>query len=283
MNIQFFSPSHNQGPLLVRAMRDWPDAWDEELKRLMPTMTNHSIAKLLGATPGLVGFRIKKVGLTRTPEQNQALYSTIEGRLKAGVNEVNQQPAGTCKWIKKHKNRPNEKPEWWIFLGKGERMPLRRYLWQTWIGPIPKGYNVCFVDNNSKRCLLSNLICIPNSEMAHRNRNGIKIGVTMRAFWKTPEGKLTQRKRSKALLAFWRSPEGKARIAQRSEKISQMNAEDKIDNPFRRLHDSIVAYYLSQDPETQQYILENQPELIELKRTELLLKRAIKQQKGHDE
>jgi len=276
MNIQFFSHADNQ-PGLIRAMKDWPDEWDDELRRLMPTTTNCKIAQVLGASPGLVGFRIKKLGLVRSDESMKLLYSDIEGRLKMGVNQINQQAAGTIKWIKKHKNRPAEKPEWWIFLGKGERMPLRRHLWLTWIGPIPKGHNIIFVDHNPRRCLLSNLECIPNGEMAKRNRNLIKMSLTNRNNWASPKGEERKKRHSLIMRKFFKSEQGIQTLAKRTELIKQMYAEGLINNPFRRLDDNIIAYYLSQDPEMRQYILDNEPELIDLKRTQLLLNRAIKQ------
>ncbi|GAB2549646.1 HNH endonuclease [Spirosoma aerophilum] len=274
MKIHFFNQADNT-PGLVRAMKDWPDSWDNELRRLLETTTNHQIAKQLGASPGLVGFRIKRLGLTRTPEAHERLYGTLRGRLVSGMNVKNQQAPGTIKWIKKHKNRPAEKPEWWIFLGKGERMPLRRYLWLTWIGPIPKGYNVIFVDHNPRRCVLSNLECIPNSEMAGRNRNLIKMSLTNRNTWASPKGEERRKRHSEIMRRFWQSDEGNRTLVKRSDLIRQMNAAGLINNPFRNLHDTVVAYYISQDPEIKKILLEDRPDLIELKRTEILLKRAI--------
>lgn len=274
INIRFFTPEDNS-PGLIRAMKDWPAKWDADLRRLMPTTTNHQIARQLGATPGLVGFRIQKLGLTRAPEDHERLYGNLRGRLVSGMNVVNQQAPGTCKWIHKHKNRPQEKPEWWVFLGKGERMPLRRWLWLTWIGPIPKGHNVIFVDHNPRRCVLSNLECIPNSEMAKRNRNLIKMALTNRNNWASPESWKRRKKLSESLRRFWRSEEGQQVMAKRSELISQMNKAGLINNPFRNLHDSVVAYYIAQDPDLKKAILEEHPDLIELKRTQIHLKRAI--------
>lgn len=284
LRIRFFTPREAKHPsTYIRSMKDWPAEWDKPLEQLMPTHTNQAIGKLLGATPGLVGFRIQKLGLSRSPEAQQRLYSALTGRLLAGANKANQQAPGTCKWIKKHPKRPSEKPEWWIFLGNAERMPLRRYLWQTWIGPIPKGYNICFADGNTRRCTLENLICIPNNEMAKRNRLAIQGAMFNRAYWLTPAAKESQIKRSASLAAFWKTPEGKQVLARRSDKIRQMNAEGLINNPFRNLHDHVVAFYLAPyDPAMQQYILEQEPGLLELKRAEVLLKRQLKAVKNDD-
>lgn len=261
---------------LIRSMKKWSAEWDARLVELMPNYTNCRIAKMLGATSGLVGHRIKRLGLTRTPEQHQRLYAAYAGRLNAGVNPANQQPSGTCRWINKRPtSRRTAKPEWWIFLGRGERMPLRRYLWETWVGPVPKGYNVCFADADPRRCLLSNLICMPTAQMPGYFREQIRQAMYRRAYWLTPEWAESRRKTTASMRKFWQSPEGKAVLAAKSQKMRDMYAADAINNPWRRLHDSAVAYYLARDPEIREEILTHHPELIELKRTQLQLNRAI--------
>ncbi len=46
-----------------------------------------------------------------------------------------------------------------------------RYLWKQKYGEIPEGYNIIFIDGNSKNCKIENLACVSNAELAEMNRH----------------------------------------------------------------------------------------------------------------
>ncbi len=46
-----------------------------------------------------------------------------------------------------------------------------RYLWKEKHGEIPKGYNIIFIDGNSRNCKIENLKCVSNAELAEMNRH----------------------------------------------------------------------------------------------------------------
>lgn len=46
-----------------------------------------------------------------------------------------------------------------------------RYLWEQENGNIPKHYNVVFKDGNRRNCVIENLACISNAELAEMNRH----------------------------------------------------------------------------------------------------------------
>lgn len=48
-------------------------------------------------------------------------------------------------------------------------MEYHRYLWEQENGAIPKGYNIFFKDGNRRNCMIENLECISNAELARRN------------------------------------------------------------------------------------------------------------------
>lgn len=172
-----------------------------------------------------------------------------------------QQLAGTVRWIKKHPQR-SEQPEYWIFLGKGMRMPLKRYLWIQHVGEIPIGYVIAYKDGNSKRCVLTNLECVPRAALAERNRSA-KAYEKLSAFFKTEAGKEVIKKRTKKIQAFWDSEQG-----------TELKKRRKESSPFITLTDGAVALYIAyHDPELRKTIIEKYPEIIELKRNILKIKR----------
>lgn len=182
-----------------------------------------------------------------------------------------QQPAGTVKWILKHRNR-NEKPEWWIFLGKGERMPLKRYLWITHVGEIPKNCVIRFKDGNPARCILSNLECITKGENGKRNRStDPMIYEKVKAFFKTEEGKKVAKARGEKTLNWW-----KTQTKERRQMVA-MYAKKRIkDDPGALLTDKMVAYFLTTHrPDLREEVMKDK-ELINLKRSQIKLKRLCK-------
>jgi len=48
---------------------------------------------------------------------------------------------------------------------------LHRHLWMTHHGDIPKGSNVIFRDGDTMNCVIENLECITDKELAYRNRH----------------------------------------------------------------------------------------------------------------
>lgn len=182
-----------------------------------------------------------------------------------------QQPAGTVKWILKHRNR-NEKPEWWIFLGEGERMPLKRYLWLTHVGEIPKGYVIRYKDGNSKRCILSNLECVSRGENGNRNRpQGSIISEKNKAFYRTENGQKSKIERGEKIKKWW-STQPKERRQMVAKKSRELLKKDV--GAF--LTDKMVVYYLTTyRPDLREDVMKDK-ELINLKRTQIKLKRVCK-------
>lgn len=179
-----------------------------------------------------------------------------------------QQKPGTVKWILKHKCR-EEKPEYWIFLGKGQRMPLKRHLWQTHVGEIPKGYVIRYKDGNPRRCILSNLECITRGENGKRNRrNKPEIYEKIKAFFKTEKGKRVAKERAKKTLSWW-ATQGK----ERRNTLLEKSKKKRETHPDLFLTDKVIAFYLTtHKPDIRQEVLENK-ELINLKRTQIKLKK----------
>lgn len=182
-----------------------------------------------------------------------------------------QQPAGTVKWIKKHPKR-KEKPEWWIFLGKGERMPLKRYLWITHVGEIPKNHVIRFKDGNPARCILSNLECISRGENGSRNRTSDPmIYEKVKAFFKTEEGKKVAETRGDKLRKWWgtQTKESRRRVGMYTKNLRK-------NDPGALLTDKMVAYFLTTHrPDLREEVMKDK-ELINLKRSQIKLKRLCK-------
>jgi len=58
-----------------------------------------------------------------------------------------------------------------IRISEGDWMFLHRHIWEEHHGEIPDGFNVVFKDGNPMNCVISNLECISNAELAERNRH----------------------------------------------------------------------------------------------------------------
>lgn len=151
-------------------------------------------------------------------------------------------------------------------------MPLKRYLWITHVGEIPKNCVIRFKDGNSARCILSNLECITKGENGARNRTDDPIIYEKaKAFFRTEEGKKVAEARGKKILNWWKTQGTKRRqmVAMAAKKLRE-------DDLGALLTDKMVAYFLTTHrPDLREEVMKDK-ELINLKRSQIKLKRLCK-------
>lgn len=183
---------------------------------------------------------------------------------------ANQYPPGTVKWLKKHQKR-NEKPEWWIFIGDGSRMPLKRFIYLNYVGDVPKGMVLRYKNGNPKRCILSNI------ELTTRGKVGLNnlsrdpaIYAKAKAFYQTERGKEVLKRKSENLIKSWEGNEG------RRIQTSELMKKIKKGIPLN-LTDRFIAYWIGQNKSLREELL-NHPELLDLKRNQLKLRRLCQKE-----
>ncbi len=133
--------------------------------------------------------------------------------------------------------RPDKKGTDYRFIRIDKKwIPYARHIYQTYIGEIPTGYIVKHKDGNTMNDSPENLYSISRKENAKENHNRQKAGVTMK----------------------------------------KMYDEGKINNPMINMTDKTVASWIAPRNISLQAKLLEYPELIELKRNQLKLKRQCK-------
>lgn len=165
-------------------------------------------------------------------------------------------------------------PYWYVWVARNVRRTVHRMNWEKENGPIPPGHVIRFKDGNTMNCAIENLECISRKEQAHRiPKENHASG--MRKMYQTAEGKAMIKRRGETLKQRWKN--GEFPLEERSAKISAMIKSGQMGNPFMRMDDSIVAYWLfPYKPDMAKYVLDNHPELIHAKRQQTLLKRELK-------
>ena len=160
-----------------------------ELQRfieLYPTTPNKELAGIFNISESGVLNRANKLKLKKS-------YKNTAGHFKKGIIPHNKgrsietyMTPEKIQCIKKSQFKKGHKPHNTLKIGdivkrnedgieyewiKTENglMPLHRHLWEVNNGKIPKGYNIIFIDGNTKNHKLCNLKCVSDSELMGLN------------------------------------------------------------------------------------------------------------------
>lgn len=106
--------------------------------------------------------------------------------------EVASTNGGKFKILKQYSNNKNDPEKGYLFvdLGKGNPVYVHRLVWETFVGPIPKGYDVHHVQGKHNNCL-ENLQCVEQSQ----HRREANLG--------TIKSKQTRQKMSEKRKQYW--------------------------------------------------------------------------------
>lgn len=125
----------------------------------------------------------------------------------------------------------------YIRLAMSKWEPLHRHMWRKYNGEIPKRHVIAFIDGDTMNCDITNLECISMAENARRNQNHVKQGLTIKLMY-----------------------------------------DEGWDAGARSLSDSYIAGILAEgDQVLKQLILSKHTDLIEVKRTKILINRKLKE------
>lgn len=131
------------------------------IKEHGPNMSDENIAALLRATTGPDTWTASKVanvrfrhGIKKSVDYVIAMRHPIPFR---GVCD------GTIRLMRYHGQMIPH-----IRIGPTRWVPYRRYVWEYFNGPLPKGFIVTHKDGDHRNCDPSNLEAMPRSEMMRR-------------------------------------------------------------------------------------------------------------------
>jgi hypothetical protein len=120
-----------------------------------------------GNVPATKGKKLSEICKSK-----EALERTIARRWQKGHKPQTTKYDGAIT-IRRFFYKNNEcTPYKAIRISEGNWEFLHRHLWQQAHGEIPRGYNIVFKDGNTLNCVLENLECISNAELATRNSIG---------------------------------------------------------------------------------------------------------------
>lgn len=132
-------------------------------------MANHFKEKAMDPHHPMREHRFRKGHIPPNKGRKMEEYMSVESVKKFRANQYkkghkphNTGRDGDIRW------RPNC-GYYYIRIKEGLWMEYHRYLWELNNGPIPKGYNIFFKDGNRRNCVIENLECISNAELARRN------------------------------------------------------------------------------------------------------------------
>lgn len=166
-------------------------------------------------------------------------------------------------------------PYYYVTYAPGKRKTLHRLNWEAAYGPIPKGRLLSFKDGNTLNCELSNLECVTRKDIADRNRRPETCYESIKRFFKTPQGREVARKRGEKLSKQWK--DGTFDVEGRNKTLRERIDAGLIKPGMGTPADTHIAYWLApKDPELRALILTHAPELIDIKRHQLNLRKAIK-------
>ena len=216
----------------------WTPGMIALLEALFPYYTRPAIANLLGLGEQQIRHQQRQSGLKKA---DPVAFCTAHQRStpNAGRFKKGHLPQTTAPegdHTVRCRLDNRQQPQLMIRLKLGHWDYLSRYVWQTFFGPIPATRLVTFIDSDSLNCHPDNLRLMSRQQNMRRNVNPPKAAQTMKRLY----------------------------------------AEDRIDNPPKRLHDDYVLGTISRDPLIQERIRRQTPGLIGLKRELLLLKRTNK-------
>lgn len=98
----------------------------------------------------------------------EAIERTKATRFVAGQNPHNALPDGTI--VERIDKRSNTKYQLIKVPGKRKLVDRKRHIWETDVGPIPKGYFVVFKTSNTENYSIENIECISPQEHLSRNQ-----------------------------------------------------------------------------------------------------------------
>ncbi|MDQ6477832.1 HNH endonuclease signature motif containing protein [Dyadobacter sp. LHD-138] len=247
--------------------RIWTDAEVEIFKRIYPDQSSADIAAVFGKSLNQVYNLAQELGVKKSEEY---LKSTQSGRIVGGDlgipyrftkgftphNKGKEMPAEIYEKVKgtmfkKGIIPANSKKEGDISIRNAKNgfqyyfirvekkwIPLARHVYENLHGQIPKGLLITHIDGNTLNVEPDNLKMITRGENSNRNRNREKASETMRRLYR----------------------------------------EGKVNNPMINASDQIVANWIAPRNKQLQTEVLKHPELIELKRNQIKLRRSCKQQ-----
>ena len=158
----------------------WTDEKDKKLRELYPNISNKEIAGIIGCTSNAITSRAFMLGFKKSPE-----YLTgVQYRFKKGSVPPNKGTKGVSKpnsgsfkkGIKAHNKRPigSERINVYGYIEIKIEEPKKwnlkhRVVWEKHNGPIPKNYNVQFINGNKQDVRIENLRLVSYEENMREN------------------------------------------------------------------------------------------------------------------
>ena len=255
--------------------RKWTKTADKLMKCLYPDMRSIDVARILKRTLLSTYNRAKTLGLSKSEffkmsemsgHHNLLSEAGKKYRFTKGHNPANAGKTGYKPWMRglfekgakpkntlydghisirtSHTSRLGSdglpKSYKWIRIN-GKWLQYHQYLWIQKNGPIPAKHIVIFKDKDQMNCALDNLELVSLKENLRRNNETNR--------WK----------------------------AHMSTREKHELGEDPTG--VKTLQDSYVAGLISGDKEMKKEILQNYPEMVIAKRTQLTLNRIIKDER----
>ena len=112
----------------------------------------------------------KYLGLKRTKKEIEKIHdrNRIAGRFSQcpvrGWDKRGRTPEGQIRYWKR-----KDRTEYPVIKTEAGFISWARWIWQSKLGPIPKGFNVVFADGNSHHLCIDNLILLSNAQLSRRN------------------------------------------------------------------------------------------------------------------
>lgn len=118
-----------------------------------------------GCVPKTKGKKIEDIC-----KSEEALQRTIATRWKKGNKPVNTKYDGAITIRRQGYGAGACSPYYFIRISENNWKLYHCYLWEKENGKVPKGYNVVFKDGDSLNCVIENLECVSDAELAGRNQ-----------------------------------------------------------------------------------------------------------------
>lgn len=174
----------------------WTQAQVDQLTELYPVTPMNQLQKIMGMKAHKIYNKAFALGLKKTEEYlnspNACRFTghlseqSIKHQFKKGHVPFNKGVKGICyegskpTQFKKGSKPPNYRPvgtirivdgyqEIKIAEGMRQWRQLHRVIWERLNGPIPKGYNLVFLDGNKKNISIANLSLISKADNMKRN------------------------------------------------------------------------------------------------------------------
>ncbi len=237
-DIVFFKKSDSRKPF-TRGLRDWTEKDDAQLRLLHPQLMTTEIAKIMGRSKGAINCRAGRLGLKKDKDYFKKRFQRI------GPNAGNFKP-GVASWRKGKKG----------FSYEGSKVTQFKK-GQTPSTTKPVGIITLRVDSDDRIRVMYKLSEKKWIPYAHH--------VFSQWYGEVPKGKVIVHRNNNHL----------------DFRLENLECITKRENWLRNgagknLTDGFVLATISRDIDTRKIIQEHLPQLIELKRTALLIKRYLK-------